>query len=408
VNGGRNINILHVNSGYQGSIKSIISRLIKESRQEGYKSYIATPSSINYSLGKTNNHIRIGNFFDRNLHRILYKITGLNGYFSWLTTKRFLRKIDKVEPDIVHLHNLHSSYINIFLLFEYLKTNDIKIIWTFHDCWPFTGKCPHFENARCYKWEKTCYDCPQLHQYPSTYFDQTRKLHKDKKKLFNLIDIDKMKIITPSEWLKNNVEKSFLKEYSIKVINNGVSLDVFKPTNSNLREKYNIDNKFILLGVAFSWSKYKGLDVFIDLNRKLDDKFQIVLVGLSKKQINQLPNDIIKIQRTSSREELAKIYTIADVFINPTRQEVLGLVNIEALACGTPVITFNSGGSPETINEKCGFVVEKDNIDELIKSIYKAKKNPISSDACIKQAEGFEENLLYDEYINVYRSLLKK
>jgi glycosyltransferase involved in cell wall biosynthesis len=396
------LKIVHINSGYQGSIGSIIANIIEKSSKKGFESYIATASSrkINKDI---DNHIIIGNVLERNLHILLAKLTGLNGCFSWISTKLFLMKINKIDPQIIHLHNLHNCYINLSLLFKYIKKHDISIIWTLHDCWAFTGQCPHFEDISCNKWKVKCEKCSQIDRYPSAYVDQTKKMYQMKKKWFT--GVRNLTIVTPSNWLANLVKQSYLQEYPVEVVVSGIDLDIFKPVISNFRDEHRLKNEFILLGVAFSWGYRKGLDAFIELSKELDDRFKIVLVGLTNMSMNNLPSQIIGIEKTNSQKELAEIYSSADIFINPTREEVLGLVNIEALACGIPVISFDSGGSPECISEDSGFVVEKGDIHTIIEKIYYIKSNPISKEICTERAKKFDGKIVYDKYVEIYEDI---
>lgn len=351
-------------------------------------------------------HEVFGAFVENIFHRGFSLITGISGKGSIIGTKKLLEEIDKISPDVVHLHNLHGWYINIPMLFNYIKHKQIKTIWTLHDCWAFTAQCSHFTIEKCEKWKTGCYKCPRYKLYPYTWVDRTKKMYKLKKKWFT--GVQDMTLVTPSKWLADLVKQSFLKDYPVQVINNGIDLSVFKPTESDFREKYGLENKFILLGVAFGWGIRKGLDVFLELSKRLDERFQIVLVGTDENVDKQLPNNIISIHRTQNQQELAEIYTAADLFVNPTREEVLGLVNIEALACGTPVITFNTGGSPEVIDENCGIVVEKNDTKNLEQEVLRIEKErPFSIDACINRAKNFSADEKFAEYIDLYKEKVK-
>jgi len=393
--------IVHINSFNMGSTGKIMLQVSELAKNEGYEVYDCYPLSRDNLKKKVENAILIGNRFWRNVHLKLSQITGYNGCFSYFSTKNFIRKLKKIKPDIIHLHNLHNCYINLPLLFKYIKKNNIKTIWTLHDCWALTGQCPHFVMARCDKWKTGCYNCPSYKEYPSAYVDRTKKMWKLKKKWFT--GVKDMTLVTPSQWLADLVKESYLKDYPVKVINNGIDLSVFKPTEGDFRKKYNCEDKFIILGVSFIWGVKKGLDVFIELSKRLDEKYQIVLVGTNEEVDKQLPENIISIHQTANQKELAEIYTAADLFVNPTREEVLGLVNIEALACGTPVVTFNAGGSPECIDETCGFTVKTDDIDSLESLIYKAINEKLfDKDSCIARAKKFDQSSKFNDYIKLY------
>lgn len=330
-------------------------------------------------------------------------IFGNWGFNSYFNTKKLIKKIKLFKPDVVQLHNLHGHNCNLSLLFKYFKKVNQKVVWTFHDCWAFTAYCCYFSMINCDKWESGCYHCPQKKQY-SWFFDRSKSIYKRKKRVLTGLDLT---IVTPSKWLAGLVKQSFLKDYPVKVINNGIDLTVFKPSESNFREKYNIGDKFIVLGVAFGWGKRKGLDVFIDLSKRLDnEKYQIVLVGTDDTIDMQLPKNIISIHRTQNQTELAEIYTAANVFANPTREDNYPTVNMESIACGTPVITFRTGGSPEMLIEKIGMVVDCDDVDYLEKEIRRIYKDrPYTKEDCVSQAEKFDMKDRFQEYVKLYQEL---
>lgn len=396
--------VLQINTVYKiGSTGKIVYEIAQLCKESGIENICAAaPVDKNYS---GNDYIKIGSHYGRYLNVLLSRITGLNGCFAYFATKKLLRRIKKEKFDLIHLHNLHDSYINFPLLFKFIKKNDIPVVWTLHDCWACTGNCPYFTIVKCDKWIPGCHHCPQYREYPASLFDNSKFMYKMKKKWFT--GVKNMTVVTPSRWLADIVKQSFLKDYPLKVINNGIDLGVFKPTESNFREKYNCEDKYILLGVAFGWGKRKGLDVFIELAKKLDNDFQIVLVGTDDNVDKLLPDNIISIHRTQNQTELAEIYTAADVFANPTREEVFGLVNVEALACGTPVLTFNTGGSPEILDEKCGFVTDENTV-ESAESIIRdlALKETSLSEFCLNRAKFFDKNEKLMMYINLYTNLV--
>lgn len=358
-----------------------------------------------YSQGelKAENAVKIKNKTYYKIQALKSRIFGNYGFNSSSATKEIIRQIKEFSPDIVHLHNIHGHNVNLKTLFTFfMKKPQIKLFWTFHDCWAFTAYCPHYTMAKCYKWQSECYHCKLRKEY-SWFFDKSKKLFNRKKELFTGLNLT---IITPSEWLAGEVKKSFMKDYPVKVINNGIDLSVFKPTESDFREKHGIGNdKFLLSGVAFGWGERKGLDVFIKLSERLDkNKYAIVIVGGNAETDKLLPKDIISIHRTQNQTELAEIYTACDLFVNPTREEVLGLVNIEANACGTPVLTFDSGGSPECINKKSGSVVSCDDIDGLINEIERIRnERPFTKENCILRAEEFDADKKFKEYTELYK-----
>lgn len=397
--------ILSMNLGNFGSTGKIMSGIGEIAQKHGCIFYQAYPRHKNNQLTKPNDIIICSDFVNRLNQKLAY-YTGLNGCFAGLSTIRVLRKIDAIKPDIIHLHNLHNSYINLPLLFNYIKKHNIKTVWTLHDCWAFTGQCPYFTMVKCERWKTGCHDCQQYRQYPESRVDRTKTMWRLKKKWFT--GVEDMTIVTPSEWLADLVKESYLKDYPVRVINNGIDLDVFKPSDNSLRVQHNIPtNKFILLGVSFGWGKRKGLDVFVELANRLDrDKYQIVLVGTDEKVDKFLPPSIISIHRTQNQKELAEIYTAADLFVNPTREENYPTVNMEALACGTPVLTFKTGGSPEIIDETCGSVVPYDDIDALESEIRRiCEIKPYTQTACLEKAKNFDKNEKFKEYVELYAEM---
>ena len=379
-------------SGSTGKICVDVSKLLTEKGIENY---------ILYSSGHSDYPLGIKHTSDKyiKLQALKSRMFGNYGFNSKKATKNLMAQLEKIKPDIVHLHNLHGHNVNLETLFKYFNKNpQIKLFWTFHDCWAFTGYCPHFDMVGCDKWKTGCNSCMQK-KYYSWFFDKSTRLYEKKRKLFTGLDLT---IITPSRWLGDLVKESFLKDYPVKVINNGIELEIFKSTESDFREKYGLENKKIVLGVAFGWGERKGLDVFVELAKRLPSDYQIVLVGTNDGVDKLLPNNIISIHRTSNQRELAEIYTAADVLANPTREENYPTVNMEALACGTPVVTFKTGGSPEILDEKTGIVVEKNNIDSFEKAIVEACDGKFTKEACLEKAKSFEKDKCFKEYVELY------
>lgn len=393
--------VVSINLGNHGSTGKIMKGISLVAQENGYETYMAFPASLYTRTVENNDIIICSSFWNRVNQKVAY-YTGLNGCFAPLVTRKFLERMDQINPNIFHFHNLHNSYINLPMLFNYVKQNQIKVLWTLHDCWAFTGHCPYFTLAACDKWKTGCGNCPQLNIYPPARIDKTKEMWERKKQWFS--GVENLTIVTPSEWLAGLVKQSFLSQYPIKVINNGIDLTVFKPTESNIRSKYNIsDEKIVLLGVSFGWGERKGIDVFKYLANKLDQRYQIILVGTDATIDRELPSNIISIHRTQNQLELASIYTAADLLINPTREDTFPTVNIEALSCGTPVITFNTGGSPEIINEKCGMVVDVNDFEGMLKVIEEVcEKGLYKSEDCITRAKEFESRRRFLEYVKLY------
>ena len=395
---------IEVNSGSVGRIAEQIGQKAIDS---GWDSYITYARNNLPSKSQT---IKIGTLYDVYTHGVLTRITDKHGFYSTHATKKLIKQIDEIKPDIIHLHHLHGYYINIEVLFNYLTKVKTPIVWTFHDCWSFTGHCAHFDYIGCNKWKTGCYECPQKNEYPASFlYDRSKKNYEEKKEIFN--SVGNMTIVPVSNWLGKLVKQSFLKKYPVNVIQNGIDIEMFKPLNNidQIKDRYKLKDEFIILGVASTWTVRKGFQDFIELSKLLINNEKIILVGLSRKQIKILPLNIIGIERTENVQQLADLYSIANVFVNPTHEEALGLTNIESLACGTPVITYNSGGSPETIDDKTGIVIEKGNIDKILEAVRLIKyneKEKYSVDCRNRAVRHFNKQDRFMEYIKLYDSLL--
>ena len=290
--------------------------------------------------------VKIGSDFDVYMHGTKARLLDGCGWGSRKATQKFIAWVKKYDPDVIHLHNIHGYYINIEILFQYLRTCGKKIIWTLHDCWGFTGHTAYCDVANCERWITGCHDCPLLKEYPSSFMDRSKENWRKKKELMN--SIPNLTIVTPSEWLAGLVKKSFLKQYPVKVIHNGIDTSQFYPMGNDIRDYYGIGNKFMLLGVATSWDEMKGISDYFKLADMLGERYQIMMVGLTNAQKAKLPDNIIGIERTNSVKELAKLYSAADLFLNLSYCENYPTVNLEAISCGTPVLTYKVGGSPES------------------------------------------------------------
>lgn len=381
-----------------GSTGKIAEQIGQCAISHGWDSYIAYGRWYNPSQSHL---IKIGNKLDMYQHYAEQRILDNEGLCSRRATKEFIKRINEIKPDVIQLHNIHDHYLNYRLLFEYLNKTDIKVVWTFHDCWAFTGHCFHFITKGCERWKSGCFDCPLQHEYPKTFFDRSRKNYTMKKNLFGANN--NLTIIACSEWIANFVRQSFLKDKPIYVINNGVDLNVFKDSESLDTNK----KSFHVLAVSNVWNKDKGFDDILKLREILSNEYEITIVGVTKQQLNSLPQGIVGIERTQNVHELVALYSKVDVFINPTYADNFPTVNLEALACGTPVITYRTGGSPEALDEKTGVVVEQGDINGLAVAIQKMKENPLSSADCRKRAEDyFEKDKCFEKYIELYNGLM--
>lgn len=350
----------HINTVPNGSTGGIMMKEHRELLSAGKESYAFWGRGRE---AEKSNEMKFASDAEVKLDVLQTRIDGKAGFHSKNATKRLLARLDEIKPDVVHLHNLHGYYVNIEMLFNWLANHNCKVEWTLHDCWSFTGHRAYFTYAKCAQWKEHCAysrPCSQLNTYPKTFSKSSCSWnYEEKNHLFNLVPAERMKLITPSQWLADLVGESFLKDFPVEVRHNTIDTDVFKPIPSDFRERYGIGDRFMILGVASPWTERKGLSDFVRLAGQLDsDKYVIVLVGLSEKQVEELPKGIVGLTRTESREELAGIYSTADVFFNPTTEDNFPTVNLEAEACGTSVVTYDTGGCSETVKREGSRVVD--------------------------------------------------
>jgi len=388
-----------------GKIAEGIGRQILRAGGQSYIGY------GRHSLPSQSLSIRIGSDLSVICHVLLTRIFDKHGLGSRHATKQFIRLVLKIKPDIIHLHEIHGYYLNYELLFRFLKQYNFPIVWTQHCCWAFTGHCANFDYIGCTKWKTLCHNCELTREYPASYFiDNSRQNYLKKKALFT--SVENMQIVAVSRWMESLIGESFLNKFPVRTIYNGVDTESFKPTTNDIREKYQINDKFLILGVAANWSERKGLYDFIRLNRYIDKKdTAIMLVGLTKTQIRALPEGIIGVGSVLDQNVLSKYFSAADVFFNPTHQEAFGLTNIEALSCGTPVVTYATGGSSETISDRTGIVSRKGDLNLAIQAIMKIKSlgKEYYSRACRDRAiKMFKEENTYTKYVDLYQEILMK
>ena len=399
--------ILQVNAIYGSkSTGTIVKDIDLILQSKGHESYVAFQKSTEVPT----NGYKIGNKLDYKIHALLTRLLGKQGYFSIASTKKFLKYIDKIKPDIVHLHNLHSNYINLNMLLKYLEYKNIHTVITLHDCWFFTGKCSHYQVAKCDKFKDSCGDCPLLKKdVPSWFFDPTTKVLSDKKKLFN--NIKSLTVVGVSNWISSEAKKGIFKDKDVVTIHNGVDINIFRPTPSEMREKLGLKDEFVILGSADKWLNPLNREAFKYILSSITPDMKIVIFGCNKDQQKQLPESVIGIGYITDRDEMAKLYSMSDVFVNITLEDSLPTVNIEAQACGTPVITYKSGGSPETISERTGIVVPKGDKEGLLKAILKIKDRgkAIYEQNCIDHVEkNFVIKDRYVEYVNLYNNIKER
>ena len=383
----------------QGAPGKIVLGIHNVLKNQGHQSTIAWGRAN--SAPDTVPTIQIGKKTDYYAHALYTRLTDRCGFGSVRATRAFLKKLEAIQPDLVQLHMLHGYYINLELLFLYLKEKRIPVIWTFHDEWALTGHCPCFEMIGCEKWKTGCHHCPQRSHHPSSWLVDNSKWNWEKKKeLFT--SLEKFTVVAPSRWMVKTVQNSFLRDYPVKLIHNGINTEVFKPTQSNVKNRIGAADKKIILGVSSTWVPSKGIADFCELSTILPKEYQIVLVGLSDKQICSLPNSMIGIRRTENQRELAELYTAAQVFLNPTYEDNYPTTNLEALACGTPVVTYQTGGSVESVEESGhGAVVSKGDVTALADAI-----ESVTGQKRTTPLYRCSELEKYQEYIMLYKEIL--
>lgn len=388
-----------------GSTGKIAEDIGKVAMSNGWESYIAYGRDTNPI--STSKLIQIGNKWDMYYHGLQTRIFDKHGLASKRATRDFIERVKQIDPDIIHLHNIHSYYINYEILFDYLSKAGKPVIWTLHDCWPFTGHCAHFDAVGCNKWKTGCLNCKHKNTFPTAkILCNSANNYIRKRKAFT--SVKNMTFIPVSDWLCNFLDKSFLNEYPKRTIHNGIDINVFSPANIKNDKK----DKFSIIGVASVWSERKGLNDFIELRKLLPNEYEITIIGLNKKQIDSLPNGIKGIARTNSLAELINFYSSADVYVNPTYEDNFPTTNIEALACGTPVITYRTGGSIEAIDSNTGYIVEQGDISDLVNKIIQVcndSNKTKTREFCRERAVRlYNKNDKFKEYIELYDSVLLK
>lgn len=384
-----------------GSTGKIAESIGLTAMKHGWESYIAYGRWSNPSKSQL---IKIGGRWDKYFHFAEQRIFDNEGLCSRSATKKLIRQIKEIKPDVIQLHNIHDHYLNYKILFEYLNQTDIQVVWTFHDCWAFTGHCFHFVTADCMKWQTSCFDCPMKNVFPKTFLDSSRRNYELKMQLFS--KCKNLTIVPCSDWMASFVKQSFLKDKRIEVIKNGIDLSVFCPKDRNAN-----DNRLNILAISSVWNEEKGLSDIFKMRKLLSESYRITIVGLTSKQVNALPAGIVGIERTQNVQELIRLYSDANVLINPTYADTFPTVNLEALACGTPVITYRTGGSPEAIDENTGVVVEQGDVEGMAEAIkwVCSKDRKQYAEACRKRAEeNFDKDKCFEKYINLYERLIQQ
>ena len=397
--------ILQINAVYgQGSTGTIVRDIEKMCEESGIECYVASPDK---KVLKAKHGYVIGNTLDHKIHALLSRIHGKQAYYSHIPTRNLIRWIDEIKPEIVHLHNLHSNYIHLNMLLHYLAERDIKTIVTLHDCWFITGGCFHYTAAGCDKWLTNCKNCPKKKEDTPAFFSkQSAKILADRKKF--LLAIPHLYITGVSQWMANEALKTFLKDTPNYVITNGIDMEVFKPTPSDFRKRLGLEDKYIILGPASKWLLSVNKQVMAEFSSIMQPDEVLLLFGVTN-AIDNLPDNIITYGYTKNREELAQLYTMVDVFANVTREDSLSLINVEAQACGTPVVTFNQTGPKETVDDINSFNVPVGDVHKLYEAVQKVRKQTTEDTVtqCVQFVhEKYEVYNTYKKYIELYKSII--
>ncbi len=404
--------VLQINAVYgRGSTGTIVRDIENLCEKSGIECYVASPDP---KVREAKRGYVIGNVLDHKLHAFLSRIHGKQAYYSHLPTRNLLHWIDEIKPDIVHLHNLHSNFIHLNMLLQYLSKRDIKTIITLHDCWFFTGGCFHYTVVGCSKWLTDCKGCPKRNSdTPAFLGKKSAQILADRKKY--LLAIPHLCITSVSEWIAHEALKTFLKDTPNHVIHNGIDMEVFKPTKSDFRQRLLLKDKYVILGPASKWLLPVNREVLSRFVQQMQPDEVLLLFGIStNRQLSylnsiNLPKDKIRTYGyTKNREELAQLYTMADCFANTTREDSMSLINVEAQACGTPVVTFDQTGPKETVDNKNSFSVLVGNVDKLYDAIHKVRQQHTKT----KQQEllrfvanNYEVKATYQKYIDLFKSL---
>lgn len=397
--------VLQINATYGiGSTGVIVKDIHELALKEGVESYVAYSMSA-MPPSEIVNGYKIGTAFGKKLHALLCRINGMQGYFSRFATKKLLKHIKYVSPDIVQLHNLHSNYINLPMLLKYLAKANIRTVVTLHDCWFFTGGCFHYTAVGCDRWKNKCGSCPKKKMDTrSILFDRSAKILRDRKRLFE--KIENLTVVGVSDWITQESVKSVFVGRKAIAIHNGVDTQIFKAVDSDFRKRYNIEDKFIILGPATKWLSKVNKTAFESMVESLKDEEVFVLLGCSNEQLTKLPKNVIGLPFIKNRIELCEIYSAADVFINPTHEDTFPFANLEPQACGTPVITYRNTGAKETVDGVCGFAVENEDFLNLIdkKAFIKRLGKAEFSDNCVRWVHNnFSAESNYRKYINWFK-----
>lgn len=401
--------VLRVNTS-TGRIMQEIGEL---AMQHGWRSCIAYSKGRDGIKSCQSEVIPVGNKWSTIWHGLETRLFDRHGLASNEATRLFVKQIQELKPDVIHIHNIHGYFLNYQILFDFLAKSNIPVVWTVHDCWLYTGHCYYYSYAGCNKWQTGCGHCPQKKEFPASWLtDRSHQNYEDKKQAFTSLPLDQLTIVPVSEWIREEMQHSFLRNNQFHVIHNGINTNIFNIYNpEQVKQKYGLNGKHILLGVASIWSREKGFDDCIQMADLLHPDEMLVLVGVRPEQQKRLKKNMLGIPRTENIHQLAELYAAADAFINPTWQDNYPTVNLEAIACGTPVVTYRTGGSIEAITDQTGFIVPQGNVKEMLEAarLISQRGKAYYQQPCRTYAlENFRKEDRYQDYLDLYDKLTER
>lgn len=401
--------VLRVNTS-TGRIMQEIGEL---AMQHGWRSCIAYSKGRDGIKSCQSEVIPVGNKWSTIWHGLETRLFDRHGLASNEATRLFVKQIQELKPDVIHIHNIHGYFLNYQILFDFLAQSNIPVIWTVHDCWLYTGHCYYYSYAGCNKWQTGCGHCPQKKEFPASWLiDRSHQNYEDKKQAFTSLPLDQLTIVPVSEWIREEMQYSFFRNNQFHVIHNGINTNIFNIYNpEQVKQKYGLNGKHILLGVASIWSREKGFDDCIQMTDLLHPDEMLVLVGVRPEQQKKLKKNMLGIPRTENIHQLAELYAAADAFINPTWQDNYPTVNLEAIACGTPVVTYRTGGSIEAITDQTGFIVPQGNVKEMLEAarLISQRGKAYYQQPCRTYAlENFRKEDRYQDYLDLYDKLTER
>ena len=390
----------------------IVQEIGELAMAHGWESYIAYSRGRDGMMPCKSQTVPVGGKMSVAWHGLMTRLLDRHGLASERATHELVERIEDLQPDIIHLHNIHGYFLHYPTLFRYLAGIKTPVVWTIHDCWAYTGHCYYYSFAGCQKWKSGCGNCPQRRFFPTSWWkDRSARNFTDKRAAFTSLPKGRLTVVPVSGWMKDEMLQSFMGKCRFKVIRNGINLGVFAPYDDDeIRYKYHIYQEHVLIAVASIWCREKGWDDLMRLAAMLRKDEVLVMVGVTEEQRRQLPKNVVGICRTDNVDELAQLYSLAEVFLNPTWQDNYPTVNLEAIACGTPVVTYHTGGSIEAVTSRTGMVVEQGDVEAMLeaaRTIIGRGKRFYQAPCRDYALKHFDKDERYTDYLRLYDRLLK-